>query len=81
MSSTTHSGEASLLQRVEQLLEENPEAQDSTLQELQKELGALRMETSSETLEKVFQSFGTAVGKHSKAVQVPIAHSSQLMLQ
>jgi hypothetical protein len=66
MSSTTHSSDVSLLQRVEQLLKEDPEAEDATLQELQKELGTLQIESSSETLERIFQSFGTAVGTHSK---------------
>jgi hypothetical protein len=80
MSSTTNDGDVSLLQRVEQLLEESPEAQESTLQELQKELGILRIETSSETLEKIFQSFGTAVGKHGKIEQVPNVYRRQLML-
>jgi hypothetical protein len=65
MSSTTNDGDASLLQRVKQLLEEKPEAQDSTLQELQKELRTVQVQARSETLEKVFQLFGTAVGKHS----------------
>jgi hypothetical protein len=66
MSSTTHSSDVSLLQRVEQLLKEDPKAEDATLQELQKELGTLQIESSSETLERIFQSFGTAVGTHSK---------------
>lgn len=55
-----------LAQRIEELLEQNPEGQAATLHELQIELGTLREDSSSETLEKAFQSLGTAVGKHSK---------------
>jgi hypothetical protein len=63
--STIASNEKELLARVETLLEQDPTSQDDTLRQLQKELGALRAETDTHTIETVFQSFGTAVGADS----------------
>jgi hypothetical protein len=61
------SEDAELLKRVENLLEKHPAGQDNILLELQQELGALRKESDTGTLEKVFQTFGTAVGNQSRS--------------
>jgi hypothetical protein len=66
MSSTLGEG-MELLGRVEVLLEQSPTGQDDILRELQQELGALRKESDTDILEKVFQSFGTAVGQQSRS--------------
>jgi hypothetical protein len=55
-----------LLTRIDTLLEQDPTGQDDTLRELRKELEILRTESNTNTIEKVFQLFGTAVGTNSK---------------
>jgi hypothetical protein len=55
-----------LLTRTETLLEQDPVGQDDALRELQKELETLQTDSNKDTLEKVFQLFGTGVGTHSE---------------
>tara|TARA_R110002003_G_scaffold290_4_gene18556 strand:+ start:3822 stop:4052 length:231 start_codon:yes stop_codon:yes gene_type:complete len=58
---------AVLLERVEALLGQDPIGQSAALCDLQKDLCILQIERKIEPLEKVFQAFGTAVGKQSKS--------------
>jgi hypothetical protein len=66
------SDDAELLKRTEQLLEQDPEGQDAALSGILQELGTLWDKPATETLEKTFQLFGTAVGKHSKIEAKPL---------
>jgi hypothetical protein len=64
--SASSSNDAKLLRRIEKLLEQDPQGQDAALSGLLQELGTLWDKPATETLEKAFQLFGTAAGKHSK---------------
>jgi hypothetical protein len=67
---------AVLLERVEALLGQDPIGQSAALCDLQKDLYILRIERKNETLEKVYQAFGTAVGKQSKSKVAHGRHQS-----
>jgi hypothetical protein len=69
-----------LLTRIEILLEQDPAGQDDTLRELRKQLEILRTESNTNTIEKVFQLFGTAVGTNSKRDTQNITQLCWLML-
>jgi hypothetical protein len=73
--STIGNAKDSLLERVETLLKQDAESQDDTLRQLQKELGALRAESNTKTIETVFQAFGTAVGTESKEPSSKVENS------
>jgi hypothetical protein len=76
MSSDQGTSAANLLERVEALLEQDPIGQSVALRDLQKDLSLLRNERKNETLEKVFQDFGTAVGQQSKSKVAYGCHQS-----
>jgi hypothetical protein len=65
--SASSSNDAELLRRTEELLEQDPQGQAAALSGLLQELGTLWNKPATETLEKAFQLFGTAAGKHSKS--------------
>ncbi|KAH7088185.1 GTP binding protein-like protein [Paraphoma chrysanthemicola] len=79
MSSAPEIPAKDLLARVEVLLAQDPTDQDAALQELQKELVALRDNKENETLEKIYQAFGTAVGRK-KEWQRPFREDGVLSL-
>ncbi|KAH7077642.1 hypothetical protein BKA63DRAFT_508670 [Paraphoma chrysanthemicola] len=62
MSTTPERPGKDLLERVDVLLEQDPTDQDTALQDLQEELVGLRDHRKNDTLEKIYQAFGTAVG-------------------
>jgi hypothetical protein len=64
--SAISSDDAELLRRTEELLDQHPQGQDAALSDLLQELGTLWDKPAADTLEKVFQLFGTAAGKDSK---------------
>jgi uncharacterized protein YegL len=64
--SVTQINESDALKRAEKLLVQELSGQDATLQELQEELGSLREDQESPTIERMFQWLATSVGKQSK---------------
>jgi hypothetical protein len=67
--SLSENSDVEFLERLGSVLERGPEGQDTALRVVLEEVAAYRQERKTDTLEKAFEIFGTAVGKQSKSAE------------